>query len=57
MTKKEKKKRSRENHIGIKNLQKKKKKNLPESTHSLVYYCLGFENVLECESMLRIKPL
>lgn len=56
MTKKEKKKRSRENHIGIKNLQKKKK-NLPESTHSLVYYCLGFENVLECESMLRIKPL
>ena len=34
-----------------------KKKNLPESTHSLVYYCLGFENVLECESMLRIKPL
>lgn len=32
----------------------KKKKNLPESTQSLVYYCLGFENVLEREFMLRI---
>lgn len=48
-----KKKRSREN---IKNLQKKKKKTCLKA-HSLVYYCLGFENVLECESMVRIKPL
>ena len=33
---------------------KKKKKNMPESTQSLVYYCLGFENVLVREFMLRI---
>lgn len=35
MTKKEKKKKKvQRKHIGIKNLQKKKKKNLPESTQS-----------------------
>ena len=56
MTKKEKKKKNvQRKHIGIKNLQKKKKTCL--KAHSLVYYCLGFENVLECESMVRIKPL
>lgn len=57
MTKKEKKKKKKvqRKHIGIKNLQKKK--NTCLKAHSLVYYCLGFENVLECESMVRIKPL
>ena len=47
-----KKKKVQRKYIGIKNL--KKKKNLPESTQSLVYYCLGFENVLVREFMLRI---
>lgn len=55
MTKKEKKKKVQRKPYRDQKLTKKK--NLPESTHSLVYYCLGFENVLECESMLRIKPL
>ena len=36
---------------------RKKKKKTCLKAHSLVYYCLGFENVLECESMVRIKPL
>lgn len=52
--KRKKKKKVQRKHIGIKNLQKKK---TCLKAHSLVYYCLGFENVLECESMVRIKPL
>lgn len=54
MTKKEKKKKGPEKTYRDQKLTKKK---TCLKAHSLVYYCLGFENVLECESMVRIKPL
>lgn len=57
MTKKEKKKKGPEKTYRDQKLTKKKKKKTCLKAHSLVYYCLGFENVLECESMVRIKPL